>query len=582
MVFGNLSTGYWLGAAAGAGLHWIELGRTTLTGTSHYIDVNGHGWVFGSGDSASNNVLTFTNGFPTSTNGANFYRTGYKAIGSTLSTNWVLRFRFKPTELNSNSGNRDGDGMGVFVMDRAYKDNVNDSAVETTKAIGYAFRSRDSNSTWKYSGYQGTSSSSDSGVLHHTAGHTEFTDQATEDEEYYIEIIKNGTTVTVTQRTGSHTGTLVETETLTSSLSGFTHINAVAFDGNGGTQPNIQVEVRDIELYDDKTSATGTPDVNITWSGLTAKPYMMVLAHNIVTSDHNMTWSTGTGSYLSSGNNYADRRSENGGADQTTTNRSSNGIISDAHTKNMFTVGNLLNTDGEEKLVSWSVVGHNDDGAGNAPDRFETVGKFTGTSQINQIKLNNSSSINNEIGSEVVVLGYDPDDTEGTSVWEELASVDLSGGTGDSLSSGTISAKKYLWVQAYLEQSGSGDTGNICRLNSDSGSNYAIRYSENGGSDATSTSRTNIVTGANSGTDGAGEAFYINMFIINKSDKEKLIIGELNDTDAGSGAGTAPGRSEFVAKWANTSGQITNITWTNSGGSATWATTSRLKVWGFD
>ena len=63
---------------------------------------------------------------------------------------------------------------------------------ETTKAIGYAFRSRDSNSTWKYSGYQGTSSSSDSGVLHHTAGHTEFTDQATEDEEYYIEIIKNG------------------------------------------------------------------------------------------------------------------------------------------------------------------------------------------------------------------------------------------------------------------------------------------------------------------------------------------------------------------------------------------------------
>ena len=41
MVFGNLSTGYWLGAAAAAGLHWIELGRTTLTGTSDDIYVDG-------------------------------------------------------------------------------------------------------------------------------------------------------------------------------------------------------------------------------------------------------------------------------------------------------------------------------------------------------------------------------------------------------------------------------------------------------------------------------------------------------------------------------------------------------------
>ena len=577
MVFGNLSTGYWLGAAAGAGLHWIELGRTTLTGTSDTIDVNGHGWVFGSGDSVSNNVLTFTNGFPTSTNGANFYRTGYKAIGSTLSTNWVLRFRFKPTELNSNSGNRDGDGMGVFVMDRAYKDNVNDSAVETTKAIGYAFRSRDSNSTWKYSGYQGTSSSSDSGVLHHTAGHTEFTDQATEDEEYYIEIIKNGTTVTVTQRTGSHTGTLVETETLTSSLSGFTHINAVAFDGNGGTQPNIQVEVRDIELYDDKTSATGTPDVNITWSGLTAKPYMMVLGHGIASGSASRKYQFNG----DTGNNYARRSSGNGASDFTSTSAERYDLHRNSNTG--FDIHHIINTSDQEKLVIANGVEIGGSGASTAPDREEVTAKWANTSDsITSVKLFNTSSGDYASGSEVVVLGYDPDDTEGTSVWEELASVDLSGGTGDSLSSGTISAKKYLWVQAYLEQSGSGDTGNICRFNSDSGSNYTVRYSENGGSDTTSTSRSNIVTGANSGTDGAGEAFYINMFIINKSDKEKLIIGELNDTDAGSGAGTAPGRSEFVAKWANTSGQITNITWTNSGGSATWATTSRLKVWGFD
>ena len=46
----------------------------------------------------------------------------------------------------------------------------------------------------------------------------------------------------------------------------------------------------------------------------------------------------------------------------------------------------------------------------------------------------------------MVVLGYDPDDTEGTSFWEELASVEL-GAAADSMDSGSFTAKKYLWVQ---------------------------------------------------------------------------------------------------------------------------------------
>ena len=114
-------------------------------------------------------------------------------------------------------------------------------------------------------------------------------------------------------------------------------------------------------------------------------------------------------------------------------------------------------------------------GAGNAPRRLENFYKWANTSaQVNQVQLINEQSGSFDSGSEIVVLGYDNDEADsGTSVWEELANVDLSGGTGNSLSSGTISAKKYLWVQAYLEQSGSGDTGNILRFNSDSGSNYS-------------------------------------------------------------------------------------------------------------
>ena len=59
----------------------------------------------------------------------------------------------------------------------------------------------------------------------------------------------------------------------------------------------------------------------ISVEGITTTDYdhLMILSHNLVNSDHNMTYSTGTGSYSGS---YADRRSENGGSDQTTTNRS--------------------------------------------------------------------------------------------------------------------------------------------------------------------------------------------------------------------------------------------------------------------
>ena len=317
-----------------------------------------------------------------------------------------------------------------------------------------------------------------------------------------------------------------------------------------------------------RTTLSGTSDT-IEVTSLEAKDNMMILSHNIVTSDHNMTWSTGTGSYSGS---YADRRSENGGSDSTTINRTTNGIISDAHTKNMFTVGNLLNTDGQEKLVNWSVVGHNADGAGNAPDRFETVGKFTGTSQINQIKLNNSSSINNEIGSELVVLGYDNDEADsGTNFWQELASVELSA-TANEIDSGTFTAKKYLMVELQVIADGS-ISGSDLQFNGDTGSNYARRYRSGGDSEATATSEATLGGGT------GGDRGYNTWFIVNVADKEKLAIGEA--TWASNGAGNAPSRRELTGKWANTSAQITSIK-IKENASGGWASGSTLKVWGSD
>ena len=95
-----------------------------------------------------------------------------------------------------------------------------------------------------------------------------------------------------------------------------------------------------------------------------------------------------------------------------------------------------------------------------------------------------------------------------------------------------------------------------------------------GSSDATRTSQDSIET------ERASTApIFMNFFIINKSDKEKLCIGEAISQES-AGAGNAPVRWEIVGKWANTSAQA-NILGFKDSGSGSFAASS-LKIWGFD
>ncbi len=135
--------------------------------------------------------------------------------------------------------------------------------------------------------------------------------------------------------------------------------------------------------------------------------------------------------------------------------------------------------------------------------------------------------------------------------WERLAHVELSS-SGDTLDSGTFTAKKSLRVIVYIIPSG--NTRTTFRFNSDSGSNYAHRNSFNGGSDSTNTSRSSIEAGDQ---DNNHNAYHV-LEITNIADKEKLIINH-NLKSGGSGASNAPSRKEDVAKWTNTSNQITSI-----------------------
>ena len=277
------------------------------------------------------------------------------------------------------------------------------------------------------------------------------------------------------------------------------------------------------------------------------------------------------------GNNYAFRKSNNGGTDATTTSTSAIDQTDSGAQDASFVVGYFANKSDKEKLWQGHTVENSSTGASNAPSRVEAVGKYANTSNaVSSYQAYNSHSGNYASGSEVVVLGWDPDDTHTDNFWEELASVELTS-AGDSISSGTFTAKKYLWIQGYVKASGA-IQGKIRVGNGtiDTGSNYADRNSVDGGSDGTNTSGTAIGVGGGGSTGGE----FFNCFVINNTSNEKLFIIHSVKQNT-TGAGTAPRRKEVVGKWSNTSNQINIVDYLQSE-SGSFDTGSFLTVWGSD
>ena len=317
----------------------------------------------------------------------------------------------------------------------------------------------------------------------------------------------------------------------------------------------------------------GSTSTSMTTPTFTNKRYYKVLVHGIQSSG---SVETGLGiNGIISGNPYASRLSVDGGTERTAINANyiADGWFSDPN--EYISEINIANLAGKEKLIIGHTGGANTAGAGTAPKRMEWVGKFVPSPDVDVSSILITGSGTFAVGSEIVVLGWDPADTHTDNFWEELASVELSSAS-DTLSSGTITAKKYLWVQTYVKATG-GTVEPDSRFNGDSGGNYADRYSINGGSDGTGTSLTTGVRGL-----GCPYRAFFNDFIINNASNEKLVIRHAIYPPT-SGSGSAPSRRETVGKWANTSNQITSIDWTDqSGGSAQMDTGSIIKVWGSD
>jgi len=317
----------------------------------------------------------------------------------------------------------------------------------------------------------------------------------------------------------------------------------------------------------------GSAGDTITVSSLPDKRYYMILQSEIPSGEI-----FGKGRFnADSGNNYSTRYETNGATDSTLT--SFNSLVNyPAPTSGApnFSTTYVSNLSNKEKLTIHQAISQNTAGAGTAPTRRHGVSKWSNTSStITSYSANNGGSGDFASGSEVVVLGWDPADTHTTNFWEELASVEL-GSSNTVIDSGTITAKKYLWIQCYYKSTGGAGTGDL-EFNSTGGTGtaYAERVSSNGGADGTSVSRPDIEVSAAGNTNNPK---FINAFAINNASNEKLVISNSIEQNT-TGAGTAPQRREGVGKYANTSSQITSVQITRSG-AGSFDSGSFIKVWG--
>ncbi len=318
------------------------------------------------------------------------------------------------------------------------------------------------------------------------------------------------------------------------------------------------------------TLGSAGDDIDVT--SLADKRYLMVLENfyetaGDVTSAYQFNGDTS--------NIYAMRLSPNGATDTTSVSRSNLDAKNPSTDSDYFGIRYIANLSTNEKLAMINSMTGNDDGAGVAPNRNENYGKWTNTTNaISRVQTRNLGGAGDyAIGSEIVVLGWDPTDTHTNNFWEEIFSETLTSNLQE-FDTGTITAKKYLWLQFYQV----GHTGNTAlTFNLDSGTNYARRHEINGAADATVVSQTSLL---NVLTGGTGDTQTLtNMFIINNSANEKLMTFSTT-FDNGTGSGTAPQKILGVCKWDNTSAQITRVVVADSG--TGFNAPSFLKIWGSD
>lgn len=139
--------------------------------------------------------------------------------------------------------------------------------------------------------------------------------------------------------------------------------------------------------------------------------------------------------------------------------------------------------------------------------------------------------------------------------WETLYQITLGSSTAQ-IDSGTITAKKFLYLILHVVEDNGGQSNSPSyRFNGDTGTNYPLRRNNNNGSDTTYTTTYDYLYNGY-GSDHLDR--YLEMYIINDGSREKLVI-QNQSIRTTAGAGTAPDKNYMWGKWTNNSNQITQI-----------------------
>jgi len=155
------------------------------------------------------------------------------------------------------------------------------------------------------------------------------------------------------------------------------------------------------------SNTLGSSADTITISDQTKTKFNVILNHTLNTGGATrVSLRVGDGSVSSTG--YAYRRSTNGGADGTFTSTDRIHASSGAVADDEFTISYIASISGEETLAITHDVRRSTAGAGNAPTRDETVGKWvTGTSQIDNINSFNDQAGSYDTDSNLTAIGTD-------------------------------------------------------------------------------------------------------------------------------------------------------------------------------